>query len=110
MTSGSPSGSRRTTPLPPDWPAIRRRVLLRDAHRCQIRTPSICVDPHGVRANEVDHIGPAGDHRDEMLRAACGPCHARRTGQQAGLAAGVRRRARAAARKRPPEPHPGIVS
>lgn len=53
-----------------DWPSIRRWVLNRDGHTCQICMAS--------PANDVDHIWPrrlgGRDHVDN-LRAACGPCN-----------------------------------
>jgi 5-methylcytosine-specific restriction protein A len=52
--------------------------------------PNVCVG----RATEVDHIiqPEAGGTSDlGNLRAVCGPCHRRRTGQQ-GAAAKQRRR------------------
>jgi 5-methylcytosine-specific restriction endonuclease McrA len=60
----------------PAWPALRRRVLVRDAYRCRW-----C----GGRANEADHVvaiaegGAALDLRN--LVAACRSCNARRGGE-----------------------------
>lgn len=96
----TPSPSRRTTPLPKNWDTpggIRETVLDRDGWVCQIQGPK-CVG----HANEVDHKGDSDDHRLEVLQAACSPCHASKTGKQA--------RARQPNRRRPPEPHPGIVT
>lgn len=87
----------RSTPLPPEWPTLRLEVLDRDGWVCQIRGPK-CIG----QANEVDHVGNANDHRPEMLRAACKPCHATRTGRQG--------RARQGKRKRETEPHPGMIT
>lgn len=86
-----------------------RAAVLRDAgYRCQIRTPGVCGDPHGLRANQADHIGDRLDHRRENLRAACEPCHRHRSSQQGGRAFAERAQARVRLRKRPPEPHPGM--
>jgi 5-methylcytosine-specific restriction endonuclease McrA len=93
--------SRRKATLPPDWPARRRAVLVRDKYQCQIRGPR-CIGT----ANQVDHAGDSHDH--ENLRAACEPCHADRSAQQGGSASTTARRARIAARKRPAERHPGL--
>lgn len=89
--------SWRRTPLPPDWPARRRRVLDRDQHQCQLRGPRCAGE-----ATDVDHIGDRDDHSDANLRSACGPCHDSRTGQQARAVQGFRRR--------PPAKHPGLRS
>jgi hypothetical protein len=51
---------------------LRRRVLNRDGHRCQI-----CGGP----ANEIDHIRPVmlgGADTDANLRAVCRPCNLRK--------------------------------
>ncbi len=71
------AGSDRRATLPRNWDTIRRRILERDGHRCQIRDPG-CT----TLAVEVDHIGDRDDHRDQMLRAACSPCHAHRSAMQ----------------------------
>lgn len=93
--------SARRQTLPADWPTTQPRILRRDGHRCQIRGPR-CIG----RATEVDHVGASDDHRDEMLRSACRPCHGTRSASQGGVASGSARRSRAASRTRPPEPHP----
>ncbi|GAA3223195.1 hypothetical protein GCM10010468_49520 [Actinocorallia longicatena] len=91
----------RTTPLPPNWPAIRRAVLARDQHACQIRGPR-CTG----KATDVDHMGAADDHRPEVLQSACGTCHASKTGREAQAA-----RAPQETRARPrPQGHPGLLA
>jgi 5-methylcytosine-specific restriction endonuclease McrA len=77
---------------------IRRRVLRRDGHRCQIKGPG-CT---GI-ATDVDHIGDRHDHSEANLRAVCGWCHRQRSAAQGH----ARQRALKQARKRPPERHPG---
>lgn len=87
--------SRRTTPLPPDWPRTRARVLRRDGHRC-VRC--------GARATHVDHRVPGhlgGTDDDSNLEALCPPCHATKTGREA--------QATQPRRTRTPEPHPGTT-
>jgi 5-methylcytosine-specific restriction protein A len=58
------------------WRLVRRRVLDRDGHRCQIRLPG-CEGS----ANTVDHITPlahGGARLDEgNLRASCTRCNSR---------------------------------
>ena len=56
------------------WRKIRAYVLDRDGHRCQIRTPGICI---GV-ATHVDHIVAyvhGGTDEPSNCRAACAPCN-----------------------------------
>ena len=98
MPWGPSSG--RTTPLPRNWPAIRRAILERDGHRCTaIRgdTGTRCDAP----ATDVDHIDAPNDHRPANLRALCGHHHRRRTSAQGG-------RARSQRRRPTPPKHPGL--
>ncbi|WP_405159853.1 HNH endonuclease [Nocardia sp. NBC_01499] len=59
----------------PNLPStVRRAILNRDAHLCQIRADG-CL----TRAGEVDHIIPVsrgGTNNPANLRAACPPCNA----------------------------------
>lgn len=97
--SGGWQGSDRRDRLPPDWPAIRERVLRRDAYRCTWTT-------HGDRckavANQVDHRVAGDDHRDANLQSLCGPHHARKSAREGNAA----KAARKAAEKRPREVSP----
>jgi len=93
-----PAQPWRTSPLPPGWPRIRRRILARDP---VCTWPSGCDQP----STEVDHIGPADDHRDEALRGLCRRHHRERTAAQ-GVHA---RRVMAAKRLRPVDRHPGLL-
>lgn len=95
-------GSTRRVRLPKEWHAARARVL-RDHGR-------ICHLCGGPGATEVDHVVPGDDHSPANLRPAHKSCHARKSSTEGGTVAGTNRRARAAGRKRPPEPHPGVVS
>lgn len=95
------STSDRRTRLPPNWAAIRRRILDRDPTcRCPgcRHHPGRCTWP----STEVDHIGSDLDHSDANLRGLCHPCHATRSGQQGAAARGA-----GPQRRRPPAPHPG---
>lgn len=90
--------SRRTKPLPPNWPTIRRRILERDRHTCQ---------QCGAHATHVDHIlGAAsnGGDQDDNLQALCRRCHLSKTGREARSVT----LARSARAKRKPERHPGL--
>jgi hypothetical protein len=99
--------SARRKSLPKSWWRIRWQVLERDGHQCQIRYPDRCIGT----ANQADHRDgySRNDHRAEAMRAACAPCHAHRSAQQGGEAAGKARAARSAARLRPKERHPGLT-
>jgi 5-methylcytosine-specific restriction protein A len=101
---GQWSGSTRRSTLPASWPKIRNHVLKRDGRVCQIRGP-MCI----TLATEVDHVNSRDDHDVRNLRAVCQACHQDRSSSQGGTAAGQARRALLAARKRPPEGHPGVV-
>jgi len=98
-------GSTRRQTLGKDYFRNRAIVMRRDGKRCQLRIPGLCIGD----ATDCDHIGDRLDHRPENMRAACRPCHLKRSGEQGGAAAGQAARARAATRKRPAEPHPGLV-
>lgn len=96
--TGNWSGSYRNLRLPPNWRDIRRRILERDNHTCQIRLLG-CL----VTASDVDHIVRGDDHSIENLRAACRKCHDRKSSAEGN----DRQRQLRALRKRPIERHPG---
>ncbi|WP_395105265.1 HNH endonuclease [Actinomadura sp. SCN-SB] len=98
--ASKPSGPWRRTPLPPQWPRLRRAVLERDGHTCRIQGPR-CQG----RATEVDHIQPGDNHDPNNLQAVCTPCHATKTGKENA----ARLNASRPRRRREPEPHPGIL-
>ncbi len=89
------AGSTRWQRLPGNWRTLRKRVLQRD------RTCRLQYDGCTVIATEVDHVGDDTDHREQMLRGVCNPCHVKRTQEQSRAA--IRRRARS------PETHPGVI-
>ena len=86
--------SNRRRELPANWAKIRARVLKRDG--------GLCVKC-GASANQVDHIGRSDNHRTENLQSLCFRCHQKKTAAKSVAI----RKARAAARFRPEEPHPG---
>ena len=98
-------GSTRRHTLGKEYFRNRAIVMRRDHRQCQIRIPGLCTG----EATDCDHIGDRLDHRPENMRAACKPCHLKRCGEQGGTAAGHASRARASARRRTPEPHPGLI-
>jgi len=64
-----------------EWKRIRAAVLHRDKGVCQLRLAGVCE----FVAREVDHIiSDADGGRNDLdnLRAACQPCHRKRTSQQ----------------------------
>jgi len=97
---GGWSGSTRKAGLPPNWPALRRVVLLRDGFRCTWPTElGRCVE----NATDVDHIGDKDNHEPENLRALCGYHHRQRTSLQ-----GNKARGRGPSERYPREQHPGL--
>ncbi len=105
-------GSWRTAPLPPNWETqIRPRILARDSGIClwglvpgEADPGYLCPAP----ATDVDHIVRGGGHHDANLRSLCAQHHQVKSSREGGMAAGVARKAQAAARFRPAEPHPGL--
>lgn len=90
--------SRRTQPLPKDWPRIRRRVLRRDAYICHV-----CGRPG---ADQVDHVKPASQGgTDDMSNLAAIheiPCHQHKTAREANAV-----NWHAQSKRREEERHPG---
>lgn len=103
MASGKwDAANPRRLRLPRDWHARRARVLRRHGYICHV-----C---HLPGADQVDHV-KAGDAHDEANLAPIhkNPCHARKSASEGGAASAGARRARATARKREPEKHPGLL-
>jgi 5-methylcytosine-specific restriction protein A len=109
--------SRRTTPLPTNWPRLRNHIRKRDGQRCtwiesepdggHPLTPGAAEHPDrcGGGAGSVDHIGDPRNHSDDNLRTLCAWHHDRRTAQQANAA-----KPPAPTLRRPRERHPGLIS
>lgn len=85
------------------WRHLRRQVLDRDDHQCQIRHQDTCIG----HATQVDHIISTAAGGPEMdptnAQAACAPCNAWKATQE-GAASRARRRAQP-----PATTHPGIL-
>lgn len=90
----------RAQRLPADWQKRRARVLRRDGGVCQM------CGHEG--ATEVDHIRRGDNHDLANLQAVHSECHKVKTARESGQASGAASRARAAAKYRPKEPHPGL--
>ncbi len=90
----------------PRWAEVRRLVLARDLHLCQIRRHKC-----RTRASEVDHIVAVADggapFDPSNLRAACKPCNiGARNERVAQLARHARSVERPTDPARPPRPEP----
>ncbi len=94
-------GSDRGSRLPDDWPLRRARVKRRANGRCE------WVDEHGrcgEPGTDCDHITAGDDHGMGNLQWLCRWHHARKSALE-----GVAARAPLPPRRRPPEPHPGLL-
>ncbi|QPB09603.1 HNH endonuclease [Streptomyces phage Sycamore] len=71
------ASSNRRSELPPNWGAIRARVIRRDRGSCQgvLSEGALCGHP----GTEVDHIRPGSDHTLGNLQLLCAWCHKRKT-------------------------------
>ncbi|WP_090937299.1 HNH endonuclease [Nonomuraea jiangxiensis] len=79
-------------------------VLKRDGSCRWLTDGQLCGS---VERLEVDHIDDPTDHDLSNLRALCHEHHKLRT--QAQITAGVRAYYTTRSRKRPDEPHPGLI-
>jgi len=87
--------------LPPNWQAIRRRILHRDGHRCTWTQNDGTRCPQTTRL-EVDHINDPHNHDPANLRTLCHWHHAKRTAAQSAAAKQTNRKPQAAK-------HPGLT-
>lgn len=99
-------GSDRRERLPANWPAIRKRILRRDGHRCTAR------DQDGDRcpeaATDVDHVRRGDIHEDWNLTSLCEWHHDRKSATEGATAAAIQRAARRKKYRRT-ETHPGFL-
>jgi 5-methylcytosine-specific restriction endonuclease McrA len=79
--------------------AIRKRILERDQHTCQLCGGKRCHN----RNLEIDHINGLDDNDANLRAVGARPCHLERTTQQSQQARGV-----GASRRRPQAAHPGM--
>ena len=67
----------------PEWKARRRRILLRDAFRCQAeRDGRKCLRVVDGKEAHIDHVIPledGGTDSDDNLLTRCSSCHGRKT-------------------------------
>lgn len=99
------STSDRRAQLPPDWAALRQRVMARDKWSCQWRYPN--GGRCSAKANQCDHINPKGGDSESNLRALCEKHHAWKSSSEGGTARAVAVAAAKARVSRPPERQPG---
>lgn len=90
----------RSTPLPADWPRIRKRVMKRDGGICTaiLANGTRC---HG-KATDVHHLGSPNDHSESNLTAVCAWHHKRLTSAQANA------KRKRVTQRYPSEKHPGV--
>lgn len=103
MPNGQWAGSTRKARLPKNWST----ELVPETFAVYGDTCYICGLPG---ANEVDHVNPGDDHSLENRRPVHGKgtvqnCHQRKSSCEGGRAA----QAKKPKRRRPPEPHPGLI-
>ena len=95
--------SDRASRLPRDWAAIRAQVRDRAGGRCEADVHHPRCDGWGTDADNDD---PGDDHAMANLQWLNTWCHRAKTAREGA----ARRRARAAARRRPHESHPGEIA
>lgn len=69
-----PRHQLRSRPRGNAFEPTRQRILERDAWRCQVQLPGVCLGT----ATVVDHVvrlADGGSDADSNLRAACAPCN-----------------------------------
>ncbi|OKI45100.1 HNH endonuclease [Micromonospora sp. CB01531] len=98
--------SDRRDRLPPNWDAIRKRVLKRDGYRC--RATNVYGERCDERAVDVDHIKRDDDHSEDALQSLCEWHHDKKSGAEGARARAAIRR-RHAQKFRRTEGHPGLL-
>jgi 5-methylcytosine-specific restriction protein A len=100
--SGHWANSNRARRLPPNWAAIRQRILRRDGWRCtwvEHGSNIRCAAP----ATEVHHINADDDHSAANLASLCSYHHHKVTSAEANAAR------HSVSNRRPLEQHPGLT-
>lgn len=92
--------STRRQRLPRNWPTLRDQVKARAHGLCEATTHARTCNGYGT---DADHITPGDDHRLTNLQWLSTPCHRAKTTAEAI----ARNHARAQAKQRPQEGHPG---
>lgn len=94
--------SDRRSRLPRNWPALVAATKKRAHGKCQAKQHTKGCNRIGT---ECDHIISGDDHSMNNLQWLSAECHKTKTQAEAAQ----NNTARAAMRRRPPEPHPGSV-
>ncbi|MDX6307021.1 MAG: 5-methylcytosine-specific restriction enzyme [Nocardioidaceae bacterium] len=101
----SPSSTITSTA---EWKRVRPKILQRDGHLCQIRTPGICTHD----ATTVDHVtatsAGGAPYEPSNLQSACTPCN-RHKATAERVAARANRGPQPRPWKRDTERHPGLL-
>lgn len=97
--TGDPRTSR------PAWRRLRNEVFARDDHTCR-HCGRHSPTGTGLEADHITEHSRRGRDDLDNLQTLCAPCHKAKTNAESA----ARNTARAARRRRPAEPHPGLTS
>lgn len=103
--TGRWASSSRSARLPANWQKLRGNVKRRAGGQCEaVEFGRRCAEP----GTDCDHVIPNDDHDLANLQWLCGAHHKAKTARESAAAARVARASRPG-RRRPREPHPGLI-